>query len=71
MCEHLLTYLYFRRKQLNNNCSLFNAMIKDNGNGTHQMLIDWEFVMEILKNLKESELYYWGALSVFFELVAK
>lgn len=46
-------------------------MIKDNGNGTHQMLIDWEFVMEILKNLKESELYYWGALSVFFELVAK
>ncbi|KAG2074019.1 hypothetical protein BDR04DRAFT_1115877 [Suillus decipiens] len=28
---------------LHHNCSLFNAMIKDDGNGTHRMLIDWEF----------------------------
>ncbi|KAG1767509.1 hypothetical protein EDD22DRAFT_949965 [Suillus occidentalis] len=35
---------------LHRDCSLFNAMIEDNGNGTHGMLIDWEFAVKILKN---------------------
>ncbi|KAG2153068.1 uncharacterized protein EDB93DRAFT_1102815 [Suillus bovinus] len=35
---------------LHHDCSLFNAMIEDDGNGTHRMLIDWEFSVRILKN---------------------
>ncbi|KAG1834365.1 hypothetical protein DFJ58DRAFT_847612 [Suillus subalutaceus] len=53
----------FRRKQLNNanvlhrDCSLFNAMIEYDGNGTHGMLIDWGVCRE---DLEESELHCWG-----------
>ncbi|KAG2047668.1 hypothetical protein BDR06DRAFT_1013678 [Suillus hirtellus] len=31
------------------NCSLNNAMIEDDGDGTHGMLIDWEFAVEIVQ----------------------
>ncbi|KAG2744085.1 hypothetical protein P692DRAFT_20746369 [Suillus brevipes Sb2] len=39
-----------QRNVLHRDCSLFNAMIEDDGNGTHGMLIDWEFAVKILKN---------------------
>lgn len=39
-----------QHKVLHRDCSLFNAMIGDNGSGTYGMLIDWEFAVRILKN---------------------
>jgi hypothetical protein len=34
---------------LHHECSLNNAMIEDNGDGTHGMLIDWEFSVKIVQ----------------------
>ncbi|KAG1855878.1 hypothetical protein C8R48DRAFT_776246 [Suillus tomentosus] len=34
---------------LHRDCSLNNAMIEDDGDGTHGMLIDWEFAVEIVR----------------------
>ncbi|KAG1843582.1 hypothetical protein DFJ58DRAFT_731528 [Suillus subalutaceus] len=34
---------------LHHDCSLNNAMIEDDGSGSHGMLIDWEFAVEIIQ----------------------
>ncbi|KAG2091185.1 uncharacterized protein F5147DRAFT_657969 [Suillus discolor] len=38
-----------QNRVLHHDCSLNNAMIEDNGDGTHGMLIDWEFAVEIVR----------------------
>ncbi|KAG1895577.1 uncharacterized protein F5891DRAFT_1194099 [Suillus fuscotomentosus] len=38
-----------QNRVLHRDCSLNNAMIEDDGDGTHGMLIDWEFAVEIVR----------------------
>jgi hypothetical protein len=37
------------RKVLHRDSSLNNAMIEDDGDGSHGMLIDWEFAVDIVE----------------------
>ncbi|KAG1893323.1 uncharacterized protein F5891DRAFT_1196554 [Suillus fuscotomentosus] len=38
-----------KRKVLHRDASLNNAMIEDDGDGSHRMLIDWEFAVDIVE----------------------